>query len=88
MAVTPRHYKPVKQSIPHFADALPGSRRSTSASARAYAARMTEPAPSPTEPPVPSAEQLEEWRALVERVRQGDRSEVVSWDEVAAELGL
>jgi hypothetical protein len=49
---------------------------------------MTEPAPRPTEPPVPSAEQLEEWRALVERIRQGDRSEVVSWDEVAAELGL
>jgi hypothetical protein len=49
---------------------------------------MIEPAPSPTEPPVPSAEQLEEWRALVERVRQGDRSEVVPWDEVAEELGL
>jgi hypothetical protein len=49
---------------------------------------MTEPAPSPIEPPAPSAEQLEEWRALVERVRQGDRSEVVPWDEVAAELGL
>jgi hypothetical protein len=49
---------------------------------------MTEPAPSPTEPPTPSAEQLAEWRALVERIRQGDRSEVVPWDEVAAELGL
>jgi hypothetical protein len=65
-----------------------GSRRSTSASARAYAAHMTEPAPRPTEPPTPSAEQLAEWRALVERIRQGDRSEVVPWDEVAAELGL
>jgi hypothetical protein len=32
----------------------------------------------------PSAEQLAEWRALVERVRQGDRSQVVAWDEVAA----
>jgi hypothetical protein len=36
------------------------------------------------EPPTPSAEQLAEWRALVERVRQGDRSQVVAWDEVAA----
>jgi 2,4-dienoyl-CoA reductase-like NADH-dependent reductase (Old Yellow Enzyme family) len=27
-----------------------------------------------TEPPTPSAEQLAEWQALVERVRQGDRS--------------
>lgn len=49
---------------------------------------MTEPTPSLTEPPVPSAEQLKEWRALVERIGQGDRSEVVPWDEVAAELGL
>ena len=36
------------------------------------------------EPPTPSAEQLAEWQALVERVRQGDRSQVVAWDEVAA----
>jgi hypothetical protein len=36
-----------------------------------------------TEPPTPSAEQLAEWQALVERVRQGDRSQVVAWDEVA-----
>ncbi|HYY81835.1 MAG TPA: hypothetical protein VFD04_22020 [Actinomycetes bacterium] len=49
---------------------------------------MSEEAPSPVEPPVPSAEQLEQWRALVERIRQGDRSEVVPWDEIAAELGL
>jgi len=49
---------------------------------------MSEPTPAPIEPPVPSAEQLAEWRALAERIRQGDRSEVVSWDEVAAELGL
>jgi hypothetical protein len=49
---------------------------------------MSESAPTPSEPPVPSAEQLAEWRALVERIRQGDRSEVVAWDEVAAELGL
>jgi hypothetical protein len=38
----------------------------------------------PSEPPTPSAEQLAEWRALVEGVRQGDRSQVVAWDEVAA----
>ena len=35
-------------------------------------------------PPTPSAEHLAEWQALVERVRQGDRSQVVAWDEVAA----
>jgi hypothetical protein len=35
-------------------------------------------------PPTPSAEQLAEWQALVERDRQGDRSQVVAWDEVAA----
>ena len=38
----------------------------------------------PIEPPTPSAEQLAEWRALVERIRQGDQAEVVAWDEVAA----
>jgi hypothetical protein len=47
---------------------------------------MNESAAMPTEPPLPSAQQLEEWRALLERIRQGDRSEVVSWDEVAAEV--
>ena len=36
------------------------------------------------EPPTPSDEQLAQWRALVDRIRQGDRSEVVAWDEVAA----
>ena len=41
---------------------------------------MSEATPTPT----PSAEQLAEWRALVERIRQGDRSQVVAWDEVAA----
>jgi len=35
------------------------------------------------EPPTPSAEQLTEWQALVERIRQGDRSQVTAWDEVA-----
>jgi hypothetical protein len=36
------------------------------------------------EPPTPSAEQLAQWRALIERIRQGDRSEVLARDEVAA----
>jgi hypothetical protein len=36
------------------------------------------------EPPTPSAEQLAQWQALVELVRQGDRSQVVAWDEDAA----
>jgi hypothetical protein len=49
---------------------------------------VAEPIPSQIEPPVPSAEQRAAWRALVERIRQGDRSEVISWDEVATELGL
>src|SRR5215213_1778757 len=35
----------------------------------------------PVEPPGPSAEQLAEWQALVERIRRGDRSQVVGWDE-------
>jgi hypothetical protein len=38
----------------------------------------------PSEPPTPSAEQLAQWQALVELVRQGDRSQVVAWDEGAA----
>ena len=37
-----------------------------------------------TPPPTPSAEQLAEWRALVDRIGQGDRSQVVAWDAVAA----
>jgi hypothetical protein len=45
---------------------------------------MSEATPMPSEPPTPSAEQLADWQALVERVRQGDRSQVVAWDEVAA----
>jgi hypothetical protein len=45
---------------------------------------MSEATPRPMEPSTPSAEQLTQWRALVDRIRQGDRSEVVAWDEVAA----
>jgi hypothetical protein len=36
------------------------------------------------EPPTPSAEQLADWRALIERIRQGDRSQVLAWDKPAA----
>jgi hypothetical protein len=43
-----------------------------------YAVGMSEATPPP------SAEQLGEWRALVDRIGQGDRSQVVAWDEVAA----
>jgi hypothetical protein len=49
-----------------------------------YAVDMSEATPMPIEPPTPSAEQLAEWQALVERVRQGDRSQVVAWHEGAA----
>jgi hypothetical protein len=45
---------------------------------------MSEATPRPIEPSTPSAEQLAQWRALVDRIRQGDRSRVVAWDEVAA----
>jgi hypothetical protein len=45
---------------------------------------MSEATSMPSEPPAPSTEQLAEWRALVEGVRQGDRSQVVAWEEVRA----
>jgi len=45
---------------------------------------MSEATSMPSEPPTPSAEQLAEWRALVEGVRQGDRSQVAAWGEVTA----
>jgi hypothetical protein len=44
---------------------------------------MSEATPVPAELHTPSAQQLAQWRALLERVRQGDRSEVVAWNEVA-----
>jgi hypothetical protein len=40
--------------------------------------------PMPSEPPIPSAEQLAAWQALVERIRQGDRSQLAAWKEGAA----
>jgi hypothetical protein len=45
---------------------------------------MSEATSMPSEPPTPSAEQLADWQTLVEGVRQGDRSQVVAWDEVTA----
>jgi hypothetical protein len=45
-----------------------------------YAVGMSDATP----PPMSSAEQLAEWRALVDRIGQGDRSQVVAWNEVAA----
>jgi hypothetical protein len=49
---------------------------------------MSEATPMPSEPPTPSAEQLAEWQALVERIRQGDRSHLAAWKQgTAAESG-
>ena len=45
---------------------------------------MSEAMTMSVEPPPPSPKQLADWQGLVERIRQGDRSEVVAWDEVAA----
>jgi hypothetical protein len=45
---------------------------------------MSEATPMPVEPPTPSAEQLAAWQVLVERIRRGDRSQVVAWKEGAA----
>ena len=36
------------------------------------------------QPPLPSAEQLAAWQALLERIRQGDRSQVLAWEGTAA----
>src|ERR671912_1544796 len=45
---------------------------------------MSEATPMPNEPPPPSAEQLADWQALIERIRQGDRSQLLAWDEAEA----
>jgi hypothetical protein len=50
--------------------------------------RMSESAPTPIELPEKTPEQLAEIHELIEQVRQGDYSKTVSWDELAAELGL
>jgi len=36
----------------------------------------------------PPPEQLAQWHVLVERVRQGNETDFVPWDEIALELGL
>ena len=38
----------------------------------------------PVEPPTPTTERLAAWQALIERIRQGDRAEVLAWDAGAA----
>ena len=38
----------------------------------------------PVEPPGPSTERFAAWQALIERIRQGDRAELLAWDEGAA----
>ena len=49
---------------------------------------MSEATPMPVEPPGPSTERLAEWQALIERIRQGDRAEVVAWEGGSQRLGL
>jgi hypothetical protein len=49
---------------------------------------MSESPSTPIEPPTKSPERLAEIRALHERIRQGDESGTLPWEEVAAELGL
>jgi hypothetical protein len=48
---------------------------------------MREAAEGP-ERPRPTPEQLAEWRAAIERLKAGDESDVLPWEDVAAELGL
>jgi hypothetical protein len=45
---------------------------------------MSEATPMPVEPPGPPTERLAAWQALIERIRQGDRAEVLAWDAGAA----
>ncbi|HZD69608.1 MAG TPA: hypothetical protein VFA45_12045 [Actinomycetes bacterium] len=39
-------------------------------------------------PPPPTPEEFAEWRALIERFEDGDESDLVPWEEIAAELNL
>jgi hypothetical protein len=48
---------------------------------------MSEAAAVP-EPPRPTAEQLAQWRSDLERLKAGDESDFLPWEDVAAELGL
>jgi hypothetical protein len=45
---------------------------------------MSEAMPMSIQPPPPSAEQLATWQALIKRIRQGDRSQVLAWAEGTA----
>jgi hypothetical protein len=49
---------------------------------------VSERAPTPIQLPPKSAEELAEIHALHERIRKGDFSGTVEWEQVAAELGL
>jgi hypothetical protein len=48
---------------------------------------MSEAAEVP-EPPRPTPEEMAEIRAAVERLKAGDESDFLPWEDVAAELGL
>jgi hypothetical protein len=48
---------------------------------------MSEPAER-LEPPRPTPEQMAEIRAAMERLKAGDESDFLPWEDVAAELGL
>ena len=48
---------------------------------------MSEAAGKP-EPPWPTPEQLAQWRADIERLKAGDESDFLPWEDVAAEFGL
>jgi hypothetical protein len=49
---------------------------------------MTEPVPTPIEPPAKTPEELVEIRAVLDQVRRGDVSGTVPWEEIAAEFDL
>jgi len=50
---------------------------------------MTESAPTPDiEVPQLPPERLAEVREAIDRVRRGDYSQTITWDEIADELGL
>jgi hypothetical protein len=49
---------------------------------------MSESAPTPVELPAKTPEELAAIRELIDQVRNGDLSDTVPWDDLAAELGL
>jgi hypothetical protein len=48
---------------------------------------MTEPTRLDA-PPAPTPEQIQRWRAIAERVDNGDEAGLISWDGIADELDL